>query len=141
MIFERTHNEILIQGIIRDGFDRPAMLRDGADPMNAPMPGGVEWILARADSGTALGVFCVEKTGEVHCCLLPKARGKVAIEVCRQFLEFLLYPVVTARIPAYNKPMLWVAAQAGMKRIGIEKARVPRGGALHDQVVFERRVA
>ena len=141
MTFERTHNEILIRGIIRDAFDRPAMLRDGSDRMNAPMPAGVEWILARSDSGTVLGVFCVEKTGEVHCCLLPKARGSVAIEACRQFLEFLFYPVVTARIPVYNKPMLWVAARAGMNRIGVEPARVSRGGILHDQVVFERRVA
>lgn len=148
MIFVPTTNETMIRACIVAGFDRPQMMRDGADPMTVKIPPSAKWILARRNNGKGLGVFCVEEWPNqvvgVHCCLLPVARGRTAIEACRGFLTYLGrigYRYAIAQIPAYNRPMRIVAALAGMKRTGINRKSVSRGGVMWDQFVFERRLA
>ncbi len=146
MTFELTENLDLIRACIQLAFDRPAMLRDGADPLHGIIPPGLRFYRV-LHNGTWIGMFAVEGPAngfglrEVHACLMPIARRGLAVQACREFLAWLPHGTVRGRIPAYNRPMRWVAALAGMKRIGTELNAVKRDGKLWDELIFERVAA
>jgi RimJ/RimL family protein N-acetyltransferase len=135
----------VIQALIAASWDRPEMTQDGADPKHVGYVEAFQYFLIH-EAGRIIGMLVGMQQSmiciEMHCVMLPGYRGKTAVRALRAFGDWLRtrtrYRKVVAQVPAYNRPMLHIAARAGMTRAGLNRESVMRGGRLYDQVIFEK---
>jgi RimJ/RimL family protein N-acetyltransferase len=139
-----TEDAALIGRIAARAFDRPEMLRDGADAASVRPPAGFVGLLVIEgvrEVGAFAGIPAAAGVVEVHAMLGPECRGRRAVEASRMFLDFLgattVYRRAVGYVPEYNRPMLRVAHLAGMRRIGWRHGQVMKDGRLRDEVIFE----
>jgi hypothetical protein len=140
--FAETRNPTLVAKIVDEAFDRPSMLRDGADTARLEISGGARYFIAVLDI-VPLGLFATVALSadlvEIHVILRPCCRGARAVAVSKAFLGYLRETTNFRRacgfIPAYNRPMLRVAMLAGMRRTGRRSGHVFKLGKPVDEVI------
>jgi RimJ/RimL family protein N-acetyltransferase len=136
--------------IARGAFDRPGMLRDGSDFEALTIPPGATCLLVmagRRESARAVGAVLAIPADwaadaiEIHVMLRPECRGRVAIEAFetlrRYFRATSGYRRILGFVPEYNRPMLHLAALAGMRRVGRREGSVWKDGERRDEVIIE----
>ena len=140
--FVETRNPALVRKIVEEAFDRPAMLRDGADLAQFQAPHDAQYFIAITD-GVPAGLFVTvpraARTAEIHVALRPSCRGAQAVAASEAFLGYLgettKFRHACGFIPAYNRPALRVALLAGMRRAGRRSGRVFKLGKPVDEVL------
>lgn len=145
MTFERTKDVGLVGELVKQAWDRPAMLCDGADPENIHLPDSAQCFVGFTN-GKPVALFVGYQQSpvciDVHACLTPDCRGANAIEMIQGFWAWLKentpYRKVMGTIPSYNRPMLLVARAAGMSVLAVSRQSTLRNGKLEDQAIMER---
>jgi RimJ/RimL family protein N-acetyltransferase len=102
------------------------------------------WYVLVEDAGEVLGLFALAPQNticwEIHTRLLPCAWGKRAAEAGRGVLEWIweqtLCRRVVTSIPEYNRLAVRFAAQAGLRRFGVNESSYLKNGILHDQILM-----
>lgn len=148
MTFAPTRDAALIRDLIRRAWDRPQMLCEGASLDRIPVLDAAQyWVGFRDGAAVALfiGVQQSPVCVDMHVCITPECRGREAVELIRAGLAWLAahtqYRKVIGSIPAYNRPMLYVAKAAGFTILGTNRDSTMRNGQLADQIIVERRLA
>lgn len=77
---------------------------------------------------------------EVHTCILPEYRGKMAVRACKELKDYMFSNTpcmkIVTHIPVNNKPAQILATQAGMEKEGINSASFLKDGVVIDQLLF-----
>jgi RimJ/RimL family protein N-acetyltransferase len=137
----------LLRSIVTDRhIYRASVLSDYApapEQYQIPEEPGIWYVLARNESGV-LGLFVfMPRTplwSEVHMCLLPAAWGRGSAALCLACASWFAAQtecrVLTATVPAYNRPMLALAVRIGMRAVGVLPLSVLKQGMRRDQTIF-----
>lgn len=149
MKFEICEDREVIETLIRRAWDRPEMLRDGANLEEIPEFRGAQYFVAIEQweyqpIALFIGFETAPDTLDLHMCATPECRGALAIAALMGFLDWMKespYKVVTGKIPGYNKPMVTVAMRSGFQKRGIIRQSVLRNGVFEDEILMERRLA
>jgi RimJ/RimL family protein N-acetyltransferase len=97
-----------------------------------------------ADAGEVLGLFVLAPVNaicwEIHTRLLPCAWGRRAAEAARGILEWIWAQTpcrrVVTSIPEHNRLAVRFAAQAGLRRFGLNQRSYQKHGILLDQILM-----
>lgn len=134
--------------MIRLAWDRPEMLRDGANLNAIPALKGAQfWVAIVLFQPVALfiGIETAADTLDTHVCMKPECRGSAALTALAGFFEYVKsttqYRRITGRIPAYNRPMVQVALRTGCRITGKIRESVLRNRIWEDEILMERRLA
>lgn len=102
------------------------------------------YLLVLDNDNIVLGLFLVHPHNiamyEIHTCLLPHCRGKMADEAGKLVLEWIFENTpcqkVMTHVPEYNRSALKYAERAGMQIEGVNRLSFQKLGQLHDQVLL-----
>jgi hypothetical protein len=149
MTFERTRNAELVAHLIRSAWDRPEMLSEGASIERIPALSDAAQYFVVRDDGRAIALFVGHQVSpiciELHVCMPVWCRGREATTAADAFLAWLPaatpYRKAMGNIPAYNRPMLYMARASGFRVLAINEKATMRNGQLEDLIIVERRLA
>jgi RimJ/RimL family protein N-acetyltransferase len=101
------------------------------------------FVIVRCD-GELAGMFALQfhssVMAEVHTCLLPIARGRVALVAGRAMLAWIFDNTSCRKLitlaPSFNRPAAWYARAMGLRQEGCITCSYLKGGQMHDQFLF-----
>ncbi len=137
---------IFDKDVIRDAVTHPHNWPWSSDDYSesqtyTPCVDEVVYWLEYSQDGKHLGVYYVHPhsrtTCEIHTCLMPEARGKLAKIAANEVLLWLFsnteFEKVVTHVPVNNPLALAYARRAGMKDEGINRKSIRVSGELIDQ--------
>jgi RimJ/RimL family protein N-acetyltransferase len=101
------------------------------------------YLLARC-AGEVAGFFALQfhnsVMAEIHTCLLPHCRGAAAELIAKRVVDWIFSNTpcrkLTTMVPACNRPALFFAMRAGLRKEGLITESFLKGGVLHDQTIL-----
>lgn len=112
-------------------------------PYFEPNPDPRIWYLLCFDGEELLGLLMFVPQShvlwDVHCSLLPSARGKTA-EAARGAFRWMFALThcrrIVAAVPRFNRPAAALCRIAGLKLYGVNPKAFLRRGSLHDLLLY-----
>lgn len=116
---------------------------DHASPVIVLQIPGLMWVLVKEEENIC-GAYLLEfrncRCYEVHTCILPEYRGKKAIEIGKQGLEWIFNNTpclkIITHVPECNPKAFVYARKCGFKQEGINRRSFMKYGILQDQYVL-----
>lgn len=138
----RTFDIALIKGAVTHPHNWKWVSDDYCDSQNyEPCVDDAFYWLEYVHNGVHMGVYLVHPHNavlcEIHTCLLPEARGKIARIAANEVLSWVFentsFAKVMTHVPVNNPLALAYARRVGMKDEGVNRQSIQVGGELMDQ--------